>query len=163
MIVKGKSHKLGKNINTDDIIPAKYLDSYDEVFLGSKCMENIDQDFPKRVKNGDVIVAGKNFGCGSSREHAPWAIKGCGISLVIAESFARIFYRNAINVGLPILVCKQASKIKSGDKLEVNLEKGIIKDINLNKEFTSEAFPSFMQEIIKAGGLIKWLKKKEKK
>jgi len=158
MIIKGRAHKLGKNINTDDIIAAKYLDSYDQVFLGSKCMENIDQGFPQRVKDGDVIVAGKNFGCGSSREHAPWAIKGCGISLVIAESFARIFYRNAINVGLPILICKQAKKIKPDDKLEVNLEKGIIKDINLNKKFTSEAFPQFMQEIIRAGGLIKWIK-----
>lgn len=158
MIIKGRAHKLGKNINTDDIIPAKYLDSCDEVFLGSKCMENIDQGFSQRVKKGDIIVAGKNFGCGSSREHAPGAIKGCGISLVIAESFARIFYRNAINVGLPILICKQAKKIKPDDKLEVNLEKGIIKDINLNKKFTSEAFPYFMQEIIRAGGLIKWTK-----
>ena len=157
MIIKGKVHKLGKNINTDDIIAAKYLDSYDEAFLGSKCMENIDLGFFKRVKKGDIIVAGKNFGCGSSREHAPWAIKGCGIFLVIAESFARIFYRNAINVGLPILVFKGVKKIKAQDKLEVDLEKGIIKDINLNKTFDSEAFPLFMQEIIRAGGLIKWI------
>jgi len=161
MAIKGKVHKLGDNINTDDIIAAKYLDSYDQVFLGSKCMENIDRGFSKRVKKGDVIVAGKNFGCGSSREHAPWAIKGCGISLVIAESFARIFYRNAINIGLPILICKQAKKIKPDDKLEVILEKGIIRDINLNKEFTSEAFPLFMQEIIQAGGLIKWIKSRK--
>ncbi|MDP8289728.1 MAG: 3-isopropylmalate dehydratase small subunit [Candidatus Susulua stagnicola] len=160
MIIKGKSHKLGSNINTDDIIAAKYLDSYDQVFLGSKFMENIDPDFIKRIKKGDVVVAGKNFGCGSSREHAPWAIKGCGISLVIAESFARIFYRNAINVGLPILICKQANQIKADDILEIDLDKGIIKDLTLNKEFTSEAFPAFMQEIIKVGGLIKWLKKK---
>jgi len=156
--IKGKVHKLGNNINTDDIIAAKYLDSYDPVFLGSKCMENIDRGFSQTVKKGDIIVAGKNFGCGSSREHAPWAIKGCGISLVIAESFARIFYRNAINVGLPILICKQAKKIKPDHKLEVNLDKGTIRDINLNQEFTSEAFPPFMQEIIKAGGLIKWIK-----
>ena len=156
--IKGKVHKLGNNINTDDIIAAKYLDSYDPVFLGLKCMENIDRGFPQTVKKGDIIVAGKNFGCGSSREHAPWAIKGCGISLVIAESFARIFYRNAINVGLPILICKQAKKIKPDDKLEVNLDKGTIRDINLNQEFASEAFPTFMQEIIKAGGLIKWIK-----
>ena len=158
MIIKGRAHRLGNNINTDDIIAAKYLDSYDEVFLGSKCMENIDRGFSQRVKKGDIIVAGKNFGCGSSREHAPWAIKGCGIFLVIAESFARIFYRNAINVGLPILICKEAKKIKLDDKLEINLEKGTIKDINLNKNFTSEAFPLFMQEIIRAGGLIKWIK-----
>lgn len=124
-------------------------------------MENIDQGFPQRVKKGDIVVAGKNFGCGSSREHAPWAIKGCGISLVIAESFARIFYRNAINVGLPILICKQANKIKPDDQLEVNLDKGIIKDINLNERFTSEAFPHFMQEIIRAGGLIKWIKSRK--
>ena len=163
MIVKGKVHKFGNNINTDDIIAAKYLDSYDQVFLGSKCMENIDRGFSQRVKRGDIIVAGKNFGCGSSREHAPWALKGCGISLIIAKSFARIFYRNAINVGLPILICKEAGQIKSKDNLEVNLDKGIIKDINLSKKFTSEAFPSFMQEIIKAGGLIKWLKKKEQR
>jgi len=161
MIIKGKVHKLGNNINTDDIIAAKYLDSYDEVFLGSKCMENINPGFLQRVKKGDIIVAGKNFGCGSSREHAPWAIKGCGISLIIAESFARIFYRNAINVGLPILICKEAKKIKPQDKLEVNLEKGIIKDMNLNKEFASEAFPVFMQEIIQAGGLIKWIKSRK--
>ena len=161
MIIKGRAHRLGNNINTDDIIAAKYLDSYDEVFLGSKCMENIDRGFSQRVKKGDIIVAGKNFGCGSSREHAPWAIKGCGISLVIAESFARIFYRNAINVGLPILICKEAKKIKLDDKLEINLEKGTIKDINLNKNFTSEAFPLFMQEIIRAGGLIKWIKSRK--
>ena len=163
MIIKGRVHRLGNNINTDDIIAAKYLDSCDEVFLGSKCMENIDRGFFQRVKKGDIIVAGKNFGCGSSREHAPWAIKGCGISLIIAESFARIFYRNAINVGLPILICKETKKIKPQDKLEVNLEKGTIKDMNLNKEFVSEAFPLFMQEIIKAGGLIKWVKKRERR
>ncbi len=157
MIIKGKVHKLGKNINTDDIIAAKYLDSYDQIFLGSKCMENIDSGFFSRVKGGDIIVAGKNFGCGSSREHAPWAIKGCGISLVIAESFARIFYRNAINVGLPILISNGAKKIKDCDKLEVNLEKGMIKDLNLNETFSSESFPLFMQEIIRAGGLIKWI------
>lgn len=157
MIITGRVHKLGNNINTDDIIAAKYLDSYDQFFLGSKCMENIDSAFPSRVKKGDIIVAGKNFGCGSSREHAPWAIKGCGISLVIAESFARIFYRNAINVGLPILVSEAVKKIKLQDDLEVDLEKGIIKDINLNKTFSSEAFPVFMQEIIRAGGLIKWI------
>ncbi len=157
MIITGRVHKLGNNINTDDIIAAKYLDSYDPAFLGSKCMENIDLRFFTRVKKGDIIIAGKNFGCGSSREHAPWAIKGCGISLVIAESFARIFYRNAINVGLPILVSEAVKKIKAQDKLEVNLEKGIIKDISSSKTFDSEAFPLFMQEIIKAGGLIKWI------
>jgi len=160
MIIKGKAHRFEDNINTDDIIAAKYLDSQDPEFLGSKCMENIDVGFPQRVKQGDIIVAGKNFGCGSSREHAPWAIKGCGISLVIAESFARIFYRNAINVGLPILVCKDADKIKAGSQLEVDLIKGVITDTGLHKEFTCEAFPSFMQEIIEAAGLINWIKRK---
>jgi len=157
MIIKGKAHKFGEDINTDDIIAAKYLDSQDPEFLGSKCMENIDIDFSKRVEKGDIIVADKNFGCGSSREHAPWAIKGCGVSLVIAKSFARIFYRNAINVGLPILACKDADKIKTGDNLEVDLVKGTIKDNNSGEEFSCEAFPDFMQEIIKAGGLLNWI------
>jgi len=162
MIIKGKVHKFGNNINTDDIIAAKYLDSQDLKFLGSKCMENINRDFAKSVKKGDIIVAGKNFGCGSSREHAPIAIKGCGVALVIAESFARIFYRNSINVGLPILVCKQAKKIKPADRLEVDLKKGLIKDLSSDKEFASEAFPVFMQEIIASGGLLNWIKQKEK-
>ena len=161
MIIKGKVHKFGNNINTDDIIAAKYLDSQDLKFLGSKCMENINRDFAKSVKKGDIIVAGKNFGCGSSREHAPIAIKGCGVALVIAESFARIFYRNSINVGLPILVCKQAKKIKPADRLEVDLKKGLIKDLSSDKEFASEAFPVFMQEIIASGGLLNWIKQKE--
>jgi len=161
MIIKGKVHKFGDNINTDDIIAAKYLDSQDEKFLGSKCMENIDQDFIKRIAAGDIIVAGKNFGCGSSREHAPVAIRGCGISLVIAESFARIFYRNAINTGVPILVCEQVSRIKTGDELEVDLELGMIKDLANNQVFKSEKFPGFMQEIIGSGGLLNWIKAKK--
>jgi len=161
MIIKGKVHKFGDNINTDDIIAAKYLDSQDEKFLGSKCMENIDPDFIKRIAPGDIIVAGKNFGCGSSREHAPAAIRGCGISLVIAESFARIFYRNAINTGVPILVCEQASRIKTGNELEVDLELGMIKDLENNQVFKSEKFPGFMQEIIGSGGLLNWIKAKK--
>ena len=163
MIIKGRVHKFGNDINTDDIIAAKYLDSQDEKFLGSKCMENISPSFAQKVKKGDIIVAGDNFGCGSSREHAPVSIKGCRISLVIAASFARIFYRNAINVGLPILVCKDAHRIKEGDSLAVDLNKGIIKDITQNKVFASEKFPLFMQEIIKFGGLLNWVKKKGKK
>ncbi|MBU2044785.1 MAG: 3-isopropylmalate dehydratase small subunit [Candidatus Omnitrophica bacterium] len=162
MIIKGKVHKFGDNINTDDIIAAKYLDSQDEAFLGSKCMENIDKDFFQKVAKGDIIVAGKNFGCGSSREHAPVAIKGCGVSLVIAESFARIFYRNSINVGLPILVSKDCGSISAGSLLSVDLNQGLIKDLNSGKIFSSEAFPVFMQEIIEAGGLLSWIKKKEK-
>lgn len=158
MVIKGKAHKFGDNINTDDIIAAKYLDSQDEHFLGSKCMENIDHDFPKRVEKGDIMIAGNNFGCGSSREHAPWSLKGCGISLIIAKSFARIFYRNCINTGLPILVCSKVDEIETGDLLEVELEKGLIKDITKNKLFQSEKFPSFMTEIINKGGLLNWIK-----
>ena len=158
MIIEGKVHKFGDDINTDDIIAAKYLDSFDESFLGSKCMENIKPKFVEVIKKGDIIVAGKNFGCGSSREHAPVSIKGAGISLIIAKSFARIFYRNCINVGLPILVCAQAEKIASEDALRVDLKKGLIKDTTQNKIFYSEKFPSFMQEIIKKKGLINWIK-----
>ena len=162
MIIKGKVHKLGDNINTDDIIAAKYLDSYDPLFLGSKCMENIDSGFWTRVKKGDIIVAGKNFGCGSSREHAPWAIKGCGISLVIAESFARIFYRNAINIGLPIVELEKAAKISNNDLLRADLSKGVIKDIDKKTVYKIKIFPEFLQEIIKKGGLLDWVKSKKR-
>ncbi len=160
MVIKGKAHKFGDNINTDDIIAAKYLDSQDEKFLGSKCMENIDPDFIKRVKPGDIMVAGRNFGCGSSREHAPWAIRGCGITAVIAKSFARIFYRNAINIGLPIVELKETDDIDSGDELEVDLSKGIINNISKNKVYKINIFPQFLQEIVKSGGLINWIKAK---
>jgi 3-isopropylmalate/(R)-2-methylmalate dehydratase small subunit len=162
MIIKGKAHIFGDDINTDDIIAAKYLDSQDIQFLGSKCMENIDPDFSRRVARGDIIVAGKNFGCGSSREHAPWALKGCGISLVIAVSFARIFYRNCINVGLPILVSSNAGKIGKGDLLTVNLSGGIIANETRKDTYTCEKFPGFMREIIDKGGLLDWIKKKNK-
>lgn len=162
MVIKGKVHKLGNNINTDDIIAAKYLDSQDEKFLGSKCMENIDDGFAKRVKKGDIIVGGRNFGCGSSREHAPVSIKGCGISLIIAKSFARIFYRNSINLGLPILVCEDADKIAQADTLEVDLKKGLIKNLTKDKVFRSEKFPVFMQEIIEKKGLVNWIKRGSK-
>lgn len=159
MIIKGKAHKFGDDINTDDIIAAKYLDSQDVKFLGSKCMENIDKDFVKRIRPSDIIVGGKNFGCGSSREHAPVAIKGAGISLVVAKSFARIFYRNSINIGLPILECKDAEFIKEGDYLEVDLSKGTIKIVGKKKVLYSERFPEFLREIIRSGGLLRWLKK----
>ena len=159
MIIKGKAHKLGDDINTDDIIAAKYLDSQDPDFLGSKCMENIDPDFSKKVKKGDIIVAGKNFGCGSSREHAPWAIKGCGVSLVIAKSFARIFFRNAINIGLPIVELDQVDSVSEGDRLDIDLSKGIINNLNTNKVYNVSIFPSFLREIIKKGGLINWIKR----
>ena len=160
MIIRGKVHKFGSNINTDDIIAAKYLDSQDEKFLGSRCMENIRPDFIKKIKKGDIIVAHKNFGCGSSREHAPIAIKGCGISLIIAKSFARIFYRNCINLGLPILVFSRAEKIHDADILEVDLAKGKIRNITRRQTYICEKFPPFMRQIIKSGGLLNWIKRK---
>lgn len=158
MIIKGSVHKLGNDINTDDIIAAKYLDSQDLGFLGKKCMENIIPDFCCKVKKGDIIVAGKNFGCGSSREHAPLAVKGCGISLVIAESFARIFFRNAVNIGLPIIVLPKAAAITQGDCLRVDLAKGIVENQSQKISYQTAFFPLFLQEIIKKGGLIKWIK-----
>lgn len=161
MILKGKTHKFGDDINTDDIIAAKYLVTTDPIELGKKCMETIAPDFVKNTAKGDIISAGKNFGCGSSREHAPIAIKGAGISCVIAKSFARIFYRNAINIGLPILEIAQADQINSADELEIDLVKGEIKNITQNKIYKSEGFPEFMQRIVEAGGLMQWIEKKE--
>lgn len=158
MILKGRAHKFGNNINTDDIIAAKYLVTTDPVELGKKCMETIAADFAKQVTRGDIIVAGKNFGCGSSREHAALAIKGLGISCVIASSFARIFYRNAINTGLPILEIAQADEIKGGDELEIDLTNGIIKNITQGKTHKSEGFPEFMQKIVESGGLMQWIR-----
>ncbi|MCM8819877.1 MAG: 3-isopropylmalate dehydratase small subunit [Candidatus Omnitrophica bacterium] len=160
MVIKGKVHKFGDNINTDDIIAAKYLDSQDPVFLGSKCMENIAPDFARNVKAGDIIVAGKNFGCGSSREHAPVAIKGCGIGAVVAKSFARIFFRNAINIGLPIIELEDVSLINQNDILEINLKDGIIKNLTKNKIYKISPFPKFLEDIIKKGGLLNWIKEK---
>lgn len=161
MIIKAKAHIFGDNINTDDIIAAKYLDSQDSLFLGSKCMENIDPNFPATVEKGDIIVAGRNFGCGSSREHAPLAIKGCGISLVIARSFARIFFRNAINIGLAIIELDDISSIEKNDILKVDLTKGEIYNLTKNKTYATQSFPDFVQNIIKNGGLINWIKSKE--
>ncbi|MFC1808015.1 3-isopropylmalate dehydratase small subunit [Candidatus Omnitrophota bacterium] len=159
MILKGKAHKFGNNINTDEIIPARYLNTIDQKVLGAHCMEDADPDFPKKVSKGDIIVGGSNFGCGSSREHAPVSIKGCGISCVIAPSFARIFFRNCINIGLPILESKEASKdIKEGDSLEVDLVKGIITNKTKNKEYKAQRFPDFMQGIIEAGGLMRYIR-----
>ena len=158
MTVKGNAHTFGDNINTDDIIAAKYLDSTDPEFLAQHCMENIRKDFYTNVKPQDIVVGGKNFGCGSSREHAPVALQGCKISCVIAESYARIFYRNAINIGLPILVCPQASQIRDGDLLEVDISSGIIRNTTTGAQYTSDKFPSFMQEIVDKGGLMNWIK-----
>ena len=160
MLANGKVFKYGDNIDTDVIIPARYLNTPDVKELASHCMEDIDKDFVKKVNNGDIIVANKNFGCGSSREHAPIAIKESGISWVIASTFAWIFYRNAINIGLPILECEEASqKVQEGDKLEIDFNSGIIKNISKNEEYKAEPFPPFMQNIISNGGLIKSIKK----
>jgi 3-isopropylmalate/(R)-2-methylmalate dehydratase small subunit len=163
MIIKGRAYKLGDDINTDDIIAAKYLVSTDQKELGKHCFENIKPDFVNKVKPGDIIVAGKNFGCGSSREHAPLAIKGCGISAVIAKSFAGIFFRNAINIGLPFLELKETDAVSDGDLLEIDLSNGIIKDITKNKIFKTPAFPGFLQQIVGHGGLMNWLKAKKEK
>jgi 3-isopropylmalate/(R)-2-methylmalate dehydratase small subunit len=160
MQVRGKVHKYGDNVDTDVIIPARYLNTTDHKELASHCMEDIDKDFVNKVKPGDIMVANENFGCGSSREHAPIAIKASGISCVIASTFARIFYRNAINTALPILECPEAAqKIDAGDEVEINFDTGIIKNITKGEEYQAEPFPEFIKEIIDAGGLLKSLKK----
>lgn len=153
-----KVYKYGSNVDTDVIIPARYLNTSDVKELAAHCMEDIDVDFAKTVKTGDVIVAENNFGCGSSREHAPISIKESGISCVIANTFARIFFRNAINIGLPILECPEAvANTDSGDALEIDLDKGVIKNVTKNKTFQAEPFPPFMKKIIKSGGLIGYI------
>lgn len=155
MEAKGKVFKYGDNVDTDVIIPARYLTSSDPEELKKYCMEDIDPSFSKKVKKGDIIVANNNFGCGSSREHAPIAIKASGISLVIAKTFARIFYRNAINTGLPILECEEAANnISQGDEVSVDFNTGVIINITKNEKYQAEPFPEFIQEIIKNGGLI---------
>jgi 3-isopropylmalate/(R)-2-methylmalate dehydratase small subunit len=159
IILKGKVHKYGSNVNTDEIIPARYLNTTDPASLAKYCMEDIDKNFVKNVKCGDIIVAQNNFGCGSSREHAPIAIKASGVSAVIANSFARIFFRNAINIGLPILESQEAVKaIETSDTIEINLTQGIIKNITKKETYKSQPFPEFMQKIIKAGGLLGYIK-----
>ena len=159
MIVRGNVFKYGDNVDTYVIIPARHLTTSDPAELAKYCMEDIDSDFAKDVRPGDIIVASRNFGCGSSREHAPIAIKGSGISCVIASSFARIFYRNAINTGLPIMECAPAAEAaEKGDVLEIDFETGIIKNITKNEEYQSAAFPEFIQRIIAAGGLLNSLK-----
>jgi 3-isopropylmalate/(R)-2-methylmalate dehydratase small subunit len=156
---KGTVHKYGDNIDTDVIIPARYLNTSDPEELKLHCMEDIDAGFIKKVQSGDVIVGGRNFGCGSSREHAPIAIKAAGVSCVVAESFARIFYRNAINIGLPIIESGEAAKaIQNGDTVEIDFDKGEIK--SKDKTFTVPAFPKFIQDIIAAGGLLNRMEKK---
>ena len=158
-MIKGKSHKYGDNVDTDVIIPARHLNTSNHFELAAHCMEDIDKDFVKTVKAGDIILGGRNFGCGSSREHAPIAIKTSGISVVIARSFARIFYRNSINIGLPIIECEQAVKESdNGDEFEIDLTSGVIKNVTKNKTFRGETFPDFMVELFKAGGLVNYAK-----
>ncbi len=158
MKAQGMVHKYGDNVDTDVIIPARYLNSSDGNELARHCMEDIDKEFVNKVNPGDIIVANKNFGCGSSREHAPLAIKCAGVSCVIAETFARIFYRNAINIGLPIIECPEAAQnIDAGDEVEIDFDSGLIYNRTKGTQFQGQAFPEFMQKIIAAGGLIPYI------
>lgn len=160
MNAKGKVFRYGDNVDTDVIIPARYLNTSDPLELAEHCMEDIDKNFVNNVHQGDIIVASDNFGCGSSREHAPIAIKASGVSCVIANSFARIFYRNAINIGLPILECPEAvAAIENGDEVEVDFDSGKITDVTKGQTFQGQAFPEFMQELISAGGLVNYINK----
>ena len=160
-MLTGKVHKYGADVNTDLIIPARYLNVSDPAELAKHCMEDLDKDFVQRVQPGDIIMAETNFGCGSSREHAPMAIKGAGISCVIAKSFARIFFRNSIDIGLPVLESDEAvDNTQSGDTLEVDLVTGKIKNLTNGKTFTAKPYPEFMSEIIAVGGLIEYTKKR---
>ena len=161
MPLKGKVFKYGSHVDTDAIVPARHLNLLEPADLARHCMEDLDADFTGKVKSGDIIVADDNFGCGSSREHAPVAIKASGISCVIAKSFARIFFRNAINIGLPLLECEEAARdIKAGDTVEVDLASGAITNLSSGKSFTSKAYPEFMMQIVQAGGLVEYTKKK---
>lgn len=161
MRANGTVFKYGDNVDTDVIIPARYLNSSDPAELATHCMEDIDKDFVNKVKKGDIIVAKKNFGCGSSREHAPIAIKAAGVSCVIAETFARIFYRNAINIGLPIIECPEASKgIGAGDEVEIDFDSGVIYNKTKGEQYQGQAFPEFMQKIIRAEVFINYINNK---
>jgi len=154
-VLRGRAHVYGDNVDTDVIIPARYLTSWDPAELGAHCLEDLDPEFLNAVRPGDMIVAGENFGCGSSREHAPLAIRAAGVSCVIAKSFARIFFRNAINVGLPALVCPEAaSQTKAGDELSLDLAAGRIENLTQRRMYQAEPFPEFLQQIIAAGGLV---------
>lgn len=164
MRVQGVVHKYNDNVDTDVIIPARYLNTSDHKELASHCMEDIDKEFVSRVKDGDIMVGGWNFGCGSSREHAPIAIKASGIHCIIAKSFARIFYRNAINIGLAIIESQEAVEaIQAGDEVSVDFEKGIITNLRTNQSFNTPPFPPFIQEIISANGYLNWINKRENK
>lgn len=158
MMLKGRVWKFGDDINTDEIIPAKYLVTTDAAELGANCMDGIYPGFSSKISKGDIIVAGKNFGCGSSREHAPLSIKGCGISCVVAESFARIFFRNSINIGLPIFESAQAAKaIGAGDEVEIDAARGEVRNLTKNQTYNAKPMPEFMRGLIDAGGLMKWV------
>src|SRR5574344_405689 len=160
MEVSGKTYTYGDNVDTDVIIPARYLNTADAKELAKHCMEDIDTTFASTVKPGEIMIAGKNFGCGSSREHAPLAIKTCGVACVIAATFARIFYRNALNIGLPILECPEAAAaIRAGDEVAVDFDTGVITDKTTGREFRGEPFPPFMQDLIAAGGLAAYCSK----
>lgn len=163
MLIKGRVHKFGDDINTDDIIAAKYLVTTDAAELGRHCMENISPDFSGKVSKGDIIVAGKNFGCGSSREHAPLAFKGCGVAAVAAKSFAGIFFRNAINIGLPFVELPDTDDISDGDLIEINLATGDISDLTTSRKYRTAAFPGFLKEIVEKGGLINYVAGKQEK
>jgi 3-isopropylmalate/(R)-2-methylmalate dehydratase small subunit len=159
MIFEGAVHKFGRDVDTDVIIPARYLNTSDPAELGSHCMEDIDAGFVARVRPGDIVVAGENFGCGSSREHAPVAIRAAGVSCVVAASFARIFYRNAINTGLPIVICPAAvAGAQAGDRLRVDLATGVVTDLTRDTTYQADAFPAFMRELIAQGGLLPYVK-----
>jgi 3-isopropylmalate/(R)-2-methylmalate dehydratase small subunit len=161
MNVSGKVHKYGNDVDTDVIIPARYLNTSDPAELAAKCLIDLDPEFVNKVHEGDIIVAGDNFGCGSSREHAPIAIKASGISCVVAKTFARIFYRNSINIGLPIIECPEAcDAIENGDEVEIDFDSGMITDKTSGKTFKGQAFPPFIQNIIKDGGLIGYINAK---
>jgi 3-isopropylmalate/(R)-2-methylmalate dehydratase small subunit len=162
MFIKGRVHKFGDDINTDDIIAAKYLVSTDAKELGRHCLETVSPDFAVSVKPGDIIVAGKNFGCGSSREHAPLAIKGCGVSAVVAKSFAAIFFRNAINIGLPFLELTDAAGIANSDEIEIDLSRGQIKNVTKGQTYQTQPFPEFLQGIVKAGGLMSYIRERNR-
>ncbi|GAB4389784.1 MAG: 3-isopropylmalate dehydratase small subunit [Thermodesulfovibrionales bacterium] len=160
MIFKGRAWKFGDDIDTDAIIPARYLNTSDPAELARHVMEDADPEFPGKVRPGDIIVAGKNFGCGSSREHAPIAIKAAGVQAVVARSFARIFYRNAFNIGLPIFEAPDLDGVEEGDQLEIDGDEGVITDASKGRRYTARPIPPFMQELIAAGGLVEWTRRK---
>jgi 3-isopropylmalate/(R)-2-methylmalate dehydratase small subunit len=163
MLIRGRIWRFGNDVDTDAIIPARYLNTSDPHELARHVMEDADRDFPQKVKAGDLIVAGKNFGCGSSREHAPIALKAAGIQGIVAKSFARIFYRNAFNIGLPIFESEEASdRIQEGDEIEIDADKGIIRNLTTHEQYHANLIPPFMQELIQAGGLVEWTRNKLK-